>query len=149
MHTDFSGTVQLGVNYSKTWPMQPELASLFPENRLIRFTLMLKQWMPAAAVLSFCVQLQYSGMSHFWLAASWALLLLSLPIQALFLLGQRARTPLPPQLQGWYQQIRQHMQQAGLPTPQPAQAKPVFHDLAIVLRSAYQQLDRAFVKQLI
>lgn len=148
MQTDFSRTVQMGMNYCKTWPMQPELAMLFPDNRLIRLTQLLKHWMPAAAVISCCVQLQYSGMAQFWLAVSWALLLLTLPVQALFLLGQRAATPLPPHLNGWYKQIRQQMQQAGVDTPQPAQ-RPVFQDLAVVLRSAYQQLDRAFVNQLI
>ncbi len=148
MQTDFSRTVQMGINYSKTWPLQPELALLFPENRLIRLTLLLKHWMPAAAAVSFCVQLQYSGLSQFWLAASWGLLLLTLPVQALFLLGQRAATPLPPHLHGWYKQIRQQMQQAGVNTPQPSQ-QPVFQDLAVMLRSAYQQLDRTFVNQLI
>jgi len=149
MQTDFRSTVRQGIQYSKMWPQQPELAGLLPENRLIRLTALLQQVMPAAAVLCFCVQLQFGGLSQFGVAFSWSLFLLSLPIQAWYWLGYRARTPLPPALQRWYQQIRFQLQEAGVTAPALTAHKPLFFDLAALLESAYRQLDKAFVRQLI
>lgn len=149
MQTDFSSTVRQGIAYSKVWPLQPELAGVLPENRVIRLSVLLQQLMPPAAVLCFCVQLQYGGLAQFGVAFSWSVFLLSLPVQAWFWLGYRARTPLPPALQGWYQHIRQQMQEAGVSAPALKAQKPVFFDLAQLLNSAYRQLDKAFVRQLI
>jgi uncharacterized membrane protein YfbV (UPF0208 family) len=146
MRTDVSSTLQMGVHYSKTWPLLQELNGLFPENRMIRLTLLLKMWMPPLAVLSVCVQLQYFGSSYMWTAVSCGLFLLALPLQGYYWLGLRAQSPLSPATTRWYEDIRNQMQQAGVQVPQAATGKPSYADLARVLDSAFRQLDKAFFR---
>ena len=144
MRTDVGHTLQLGVVYSQTWPKLQELNLMFPENRVIRLTLLLKMWMPPLAVLSVCVQLQYFGSSYLWSALACGLFMLALPLQGYFWLGVRSQSQLPPAISHWYQDIRAQMQQAGVQVPQAATGKPCYSDLANVLQSALRQLDKAF-----
>lgn len=146
MRTDVSNTLQVGVQYSQTWPLLQELNGMFPENRVIRLTLLLKMWMPPLAVLSVCVQLQYFGMSYLWSALACGLFLLTLPLQGYFWLGVRSQSQLPPAVSSWYQDIRAQMLKAGVQVPQTATGQPCYADLANVLQSALRQLDKAFFR---
>ncbi len=147
MNTAIRTTLQTGVLYSKTWPVQLELGAVFPENRMIRLTLLLKQWMPPLAVLSVTVQLQYFGWQYLWTALACGLFLLALPLQCYYWLGLRAQSALPPSLHRWYQEVRQQMQQAGVQTPKAGAGKPRYLDLADTLQAAFRQLDKTFFRQ--
>ena len=139
-------TLQQGVQYSKVWPLVSELNSVFPENQVIRMTKFGQQVMPALSILSVVVQLQWLGQTYLGQALASALFLLSLPLQGWYWLGIRAATPLPPTVAAWYQQIRRKMQQQGIELAS-LKSPNCYRDLAQLLSKAYQQLDKAFVRE--
>lgn len=139
-------TVRAGREYGKQWPAKAELNSLFIENKVILLTSVAGRFLPILALV--CAVLQYAYLGHAFLPQifTMTLFLATLPLQGWYWLGVRSATPLPPSIASWYQQIRQKMQQQGVnlaPVKQPG----CYKDLAILLQQAYQQLDRAFVKQ--
>ncbi len=139
-------TLRAGREYSKQWPAKAELNSLFIENKVILLTTITGRCLPLLALVSGVVQFSYLGSSYIAHIITMMLFLATLPLQGLYWLGVRAATPLPPSIANWYQQVRQKMQQQGIvlaPVKQPG----CYRDLAVLLRQAYQQLDRTFVKQ--
>lgn len=139
-------TLRAGLKYAKQWPANPELNSLFIENKVILLTAIAGRFLPAAACV--CAFVQYSLLGGAYLPQIIAMMLFvaSLPLQGWYWLGVRAATPLPPAISGWFLQIRIKMQQQGVEVP-PLKQPGRYEDLAQVLQRAYQQLDRAFVKQ--
>ncbi len=139
-------TVRAGREYSKQWPEQAELNSVFVESKVILLTSVTARVMPLSALCCAILQFWYLGMAFLPQILAMFLLLVSLPLQGWYWLGVRAATPLPPAIAAWYQQIRQQMQQQGI---ELAAIKPpgCYRDLALLLRKAYQQLDKAFVRE--
>ena len=139
-------TVIAGREYSKAWPVQAELNSLFIENKVILLTSLTARVMPIAALSCAALQYWFLGSAHLPQILAMFFLLVSLPLQGWYWLGVRASTPLPPAVAAWYQQIRQKMLQQGVELSQ-LKAPGRYRDLAHLLRAAYQQLDKAFVKE--
>jgi uncharacterized protein len=138
--------LRAGKEYSKQWPAKAELNSLFIENKVILLTTKAARLLPVLAIVSAAVQYSFLGKPFLPQIIAMMLFVATLPLQGWYWLGVRSVTPLPPAISSWYQQIRQKMQQQGIalaPVKQPGRYK----DLAVLLQQAYQQLDRAFVKQ--
>ena len=72
-----------------------------------------------------------------------ALCALVMPLQGLYWLGKRAKSPLEPQSSQWFYDISERLrkQHESLPT---VQDKPTYQHLAEVLQKAQQKLDKAF-----
>ncbi|MFB1034091.1 MAG: terminus macrodomain insulation protein YfbV, partial [Sinobacterium sp.] len=71
---------------------------------------------------------------------------LSLPIQGLMWLGYRSNQNLPPALKSWYLDIHHKMQIQGCALRSP-KAKPEYKELARLLKTAFDELDKAFAKR--
>jgi uncharacterized protein len=139
-------TLRAGREYSKQWPAEAELNSIFVENKVILLTSIAGRFLPWLALLCATAQFSYLGAAFLPQIITMLLFMATLPLQGWYWLGVRSATPLPPAIANWYQQIRQKMQQQGIaiaPVNQPGRYK----DLAVLLQQAYQQLDRTFVKQ--
>ncbi len=136
-----------GQEYMRIWPMQKQLYALFPECRIIAATKFGIQIMPAVAVLVMFVQIQALGSDVIPQAITMGLFFISLPIQGLLWLGFRAEQDLPPQILSWYKEIHAKMQSHGCQL-QRISKKPKFKELAILLRTAFKELDKAFTKNL-
>lgn len=139
-------TLREGREYSKHWPAKAELNGLFIENKVILLTSIAGRFLPLLAVLSAVIQYVYLGEAFLPQILAMMFFVAALPLQGWYWLGVRAATPLPPSIAGWYLQIRQKMQQQGLRLA-PVKHPGCYKDLAILLQQAYQQLDRAFVRQ--
>jgi uncharacterized membrane protein YfbV (UPF0208 family) len=137
----FGKTLTHGSDYSSIWPLQPELASLFPEQRVIYLLNWGKRVIPALIVLSGCLQLQWGSAANWPTFIATSLFALSLPVQGYYWLGRRADMQLPPSLSRWYFDINQKMNCA------PTANRPNYFDLAKTLRQAFEQLDRVFLFQ--
>ena len=76
-----------------------------------------------------------------------ALCALVMPLQGLYWLGKRAKSPLEPQSSQWFYEISERLrkQHESLPT---VQDKPTYQHLAEVLRKAQQKLDKAFWQEI-
>lgn len=135
-----------GQDYMKTWPMQKELYSLFPECRVIAATKFSVTIMPPLAVLSAAAMVNAYGYEHAPQAIAIAAFFISLPMQGLLWLGYRSNQMLPPALRSWYQEIHQKMRQSGCSLNQPV-ARPKYKELARLLKTAFEELDRVFTKQ--
>ena len=146
MAEGFIKTLQQGFAYSKDWPAVAEFNAIFPENKVIKMTLLGQKFLPAFSVATIMLQLQIYGQSQLFPALAVALFIFALPLQGFYWLGIRAQSHVPPQLQRWYQDISTKMQQSGVAHVMPA-AKPRYADLAVLLKTALKQLDRAFLKQ--
>ena len=131
----------------RIWPMQKQLYALFPECRIIAGTKFGIKVMPPIAVVVVTVQLQYLGSEALAQALTMGLFFISLPIQGLLWLGHRSEQPLPPQINSWYKDIYTKMQVQGCQLQRQSE-KPKFKELAVLLRTAFKELDKAFTKNL-
>jgi uncharacterized membrane protein YfbV (UPF0208 family) len=136
-----------GQEYMRIWPMQKQLYALFPECRIISATKYGMKVMPAVAVITLGMQVYYLGTEVLPQAITMALFFLSLPIQGLLWLGHRSGQELPPHIYGWYKDIYAQMQSQNCQLNAMSE-KPKFKELAIVLRTAFKELDKAFTKTL-
>ena len=139
-------TLKAGREYSKQWPAEVELNSLFAENRVILLTVITWRYLPFSALCCIGLQLSYLGLAYLPQSIAMSLFLIGIPFQGWYWLGIRSTTPLPPAIAQWGNQIRQRMQQHGIVTA-PVQGTQRYKDLALLLQQAYQQLDRSFLKQ--
>ncbi|AWK42795.1 DUF412 family protein [Photorhabdus laumondii subsp. laumondii] len=134
--------MQLGQQYMKTWPIEKQLAPMFPENRIIKATRFGIRFMPPLAIFTLTWQIALGG--QLGPAVATALFACSLPMQGLWWLGKRASTPLPAALLKWFHEIRDKFAAAGI-TMAPVQQTPTYQSLAELLKRAFKQLDRSFL----
>lgn len=139
-------TLRDGQTYLKTWPMQKELYTLFPECRVIAATKFSIRVMPPMAVLSAMVMVNVLGYEYLPQAIAVAAFFISLPMQGLFWLGHRSNQLLPPSIRHWYLEIHQKMRLEGC-NVQAVKAKPRYKELAKLLKTAFDELDRVFTRQ--
>ncbi len=137
----FGKILTQGADYSAVWPLEPELANLFPEQRIIYLLNLSKRIIPALVVISGCLQVQWGYPANWPTFIAISLFALSLPVQGYYWLGRRAETLLPSSLSRWYFDINQKMNCA------PSANRPSYFDLAKTLRKAFEQLDRVFLFQ--
>lgn len=146
MSLSFATMIKDGQQYMQIWPMQKELYSLFPECRVIAATRFSIKLMPALAVVSAALIINTYGYTHLPQAIAIAAFFLSLPLQGLIWLGHRSNQVLPPAMRGWYQEIHYKMQMQGCALRE-AQTKPKYMELAKLLKTAFDELDKVFTKQ--
>lgn len=135
-----------GQQYMLLWPSQKQLTTLFPENRVIAATKLSIKVMPPLAVLSVAAMVNFQGAEQLPQALAVGAFFLTLPMQGLLWLGHRANQLLPPSLSSWYFEIHQNMQQQGCALQSP-KAKPKYMELAGLLKTAFDELDKAFTKR--
>ena len=135
-----------GQQYMQTWPMQRQLFSMFPEGRVIMATKLSIKMMPALAVLSVAIMVNVRGYEILPQAIAIGAFFLSLPLQGLIWLGHRSNQALPPSLNSWYLDIHHKMQLQGCALQSP-KAKPKYKELASLLKTAFDELDKAFTKR--
>jgi uncharacterized membrane protein YfbV (UPF0208 family) len=136
-----------GRAYSKIWPLKPQLATIFIEYRVIKATNLAINLLPMLAVLSLMVQVSLLGYDYMPQAITCSLFLLSMPIQGLYWLGKRANTVLPVAMANWYRQIHEQMSEEGCQMPSAAK-QPHYHELAELLKTAFDKMDNGFTKNM-
>lgn len=140
----------------KTWAnifanvaIRSETRHYFPENRIIKATKFAQKFMPFMAVFSVVWQQLYAktDLTALAIAILTALCALVMPLQGLYWLGKRAKSPLEPQSSQWFYEISERLrkQHESLPT---VQDKPTYQHLAEVLQKAQQKLDKAFWQEI-
>jgi len=130
-----------GQKYMQMWPMRKELNLLFPESRIIKATRFGIKVMPAVAAISVLTQMSFHNVQAMPQAVVVALFAISLPLQGIWWLGNRANTQLPPALASWYREIYEKVVESGSAL-EPLKAKPRYKELAMVLNRAFRQLDK-------
>jgi uncharacterized membrane protein YfbV (UPF0208 family) len=135
--------VKDGQQYMQTWPMQPQLFGMFPESKVILATKLSIKVMPALAVLTVAALINFQGVKRLPQALAIGAFFLSLPMQGLMWLGHRSNQNLPPTLKHWYLDIHYKMQMQGCAL-QPVKARPDYKELANLLKTAFDELDKAF-----
>jgi uncharacterized membrane protein YfbV (UPF0208 family) len=131
-----------GQKYMDTWPVRKELSPLFPEQRIIKATRFAIKVMPAVAAISVLTQMVFHNTGAIPQAVVVALFAISLPMQGMWWLGNRANTLLPPSLAGWYRELHQKIIESGFAL-EPLKANPRYKELAVILNRAFRQLDKS------
>jgi len=140
------GLFKDGQQYMQTWPTQEQLTTLFPENRVISATRLSIKVMPPLAVLVVATLVNVQGVQQLPQALAVGAFFLTLPMQGLLWLGHRANQILPPALSSWYFEIQHNMQLQGCSLQQP-KGKPKYMELAHLLKTAFEELDKAFTRR--
>ncbi|MEI8656752.1 MULTISPECIES: terminus macrodomain insulation protein YfbV [Vibrio] len=135
-----------GQKYMQVWPMRKELNLLFPESRIIKATRFGIKVMPAVAAISVLTQMSFQNVQAMPQAVVVALFAISLPLQGMWWLGNRANTQLPPALAGWYREIHAKIVETGSAL-EPIKPKPRYKELAMVLNRAFRQLDKTALER--
>ena len=122
---------------------------IFPENRIIKATKFAQKFMPFMAVFAVVWQQLYAKMDLTALAIAilTALCALVMPLQGLYWLGKRAKSPLEPQSSQWFYEISERLRKQHESSP-TMQDKPTYQHLAEVLQKAQQKLDKAFWQEI-
>ncbi|MBO0212253.1 DUF412 domain-containing protein [Vibrio sp. Vb2880] len=135
-----------GQRYMDTWPMRKELNLLFPEQRIIKATRFGIKAMPAVAAISVLTQMTFQNVQAMPQTIIIALFAISLPLQGIWWLGNRANTQLPPALASWYRELYQKIVETGFAL-EPIKSKPRYKELAMVLNRAFRQLDKTALER--
>ncbi|EOW3709878.1 DUF412 domain-containing protein [Vibrio fluvialis] len=135
-----------GQKYMDTWPMRKELNLLFPEQRIIKATRFGIKVMPAVAAISVLTQMAFHNVQAMPQSIIIALFAISLPLQGIWWLGNRANTQLPPALASWYRELYQKIVETGFAL-EPIKSQPRYKELAMVLNRAFRQLDKAALER--
>ena len=145
----FYRTLKVGQQYLNSWPLEPKLGAIFPENRIIKATLFAQKMMPFLAVLFVVWQQIYARGDNMALAVAVlsALFALCLPLQGFYWLGKRAQTPLSPQSAVGFQRVLEKLREIQDTLPHfPEQ--PTYLDLANLLNLAQKKLPHDFWQEL-
>ena len=147
--SSFFSTLKRGHIYLQTWPLEAKLGIIFPENRIIKATKFAQKFMPFMAVFAVVWQQLYAKMDLTALAIAilTALCALVMPLQGLYWLGKRAKSPLEPQSSQWFYEISERLRKQHESSP-TMQDKPTYQHLAEVLQKAQQKLDKAFWQEI-
>ncbi len=135
-----------GQKYMDTWPMRKELAMLFPEHRVIKATRFGIKVMPAVAAISVLTQMAFNNVAFLPQAIVMAIFAISLPLQGMWWLGNRANTALPPSLASWYRELHHKIIESGFAL-EPAKSQPRYKELAFILNRAFRQLDETALER--
>jgi len=129
--------IKLGRKYSKLWPERIELAQYFKEYRAIQVTRLACKFLPGLALFVFVMQLYFAGLDVLPQAIVYAMFILSMPVQALVILGVKADKFLPPALASWYKEgVAKFNENGG--SIKLSVHKPRYIDLAYLLNVTYQ-----------
>ena len=128
-----------GYTLMQHWPVRQSLLLRFPLTRQVMLGRWLLRWLPGAALVWLVLlgQLQLLQQSQ-WLMV---LVLLSLPVQALLLLGKQAAKPLSGADLNWFNQIQEKMQARDI-KPVVTPRSPRYLELGRLMEQAFK-LDAA------
>jgi len=145
----FYRTLKVGQHYLNSWPLEPKLGAIFPENRVIKATLFAQKMMPFLAVLFVVWQQIYARGDNMALAVAVlsALFALCLPLQGFYWLGKRAQTPLSSQSAVGFHHVLEKLKEKQEVIPNFSD-KPTYLDLANLLKMAQKKLPRDFWQDL-
>ncbi|MCV2884264.1 DUF412 domain-containing protein [Aestuariibacter sp. AA17] len=146
MSQSLSFTLRDGQDYMQLWPNQKALYALFPENRVIAATKLGIKVMPPIAIVVTAAFVSFYGVDFLPQALTLGLFFVSLPLQGLMWLGYRSQQPLPPSTRAWYADVHQKMLAEGCRV-EAVKSRPRYKELAILLKTAFDELDKVFVKQ--
>jgi uncharacterized membrane protein YfbV (UPF0208 family) len=148
--------IKLGQRYINFWPEKAELARYFSEYQAVQSARFVYRYFPALALFVFIMQLYFA--SGFFLGSGsianvlnalpqalvYGLFLLSIPFQALVVLGVKADKLLPPSLASWYRSGLEKAKEQGSQNnlTDLAIAKPRYIDLAQLLQLTYASRNR-------
>lgn len=135
-----------GHQYSKKWPVKPQLYAIFPECRIIKATQFAVAVLPIIAIGCFFAQIAMLGKDFMPQALAMACLILSMPLQGYYWLGKRAQQPLPASLVNWYGQLETKLLQQGV-SVESSSAKLKYADMAILLNLAFKELDKGWWRE--
>ncbi len=143
--------IKLGQKYIKCWPERAELSRYFSDYQAVQSARFVCRYFPALALFIFIMQLYFS--SGFFLgtgsisnvlsalpqALVYGLFFLSIPVQALVVLGVKADKFLPPSLASWYRSGLEKAKQQGTQNKLSdlTMSKPRYIDLAQLLQLTY------------
>lgn len=147
MINKMSKMIKSGQEYMQIWPMQRQLYPIFPECKIIQATRLGFKTTPPIAAFAIVMQIGLLGPEMLPQAVAMAVLIVSLPLQGVIWLGKRSQQELPPAMLSWYKDIYTKMAQQGC-VLNHASKKPRFKELAVLLKKAFSELDRAFTKDL-
>ena len=145
----FYRTLKIGQQYLNSWPLEPKLGAIFPENRVIKATLFAQKMMPFLAVLFVVWQQIYARGDNMALAVAVlsALFALCLPLQGFYWLGKRAQTPLSPKSAVGFHHVLEKLKEKQEVIPNFSD-KPTYLDLANLLKMAQKKLPQDFWQDL-
>ncbi|WP_448548625.1 terminus macrodomain insulation protein YfbV [Thalassotalea fusca] len=131
--------IKLGRKYMLLWPQRVELSQYFDEYRAVQVGRGACRYLPTVALIVFILQLYLGGMSYLPYALVYLFFILTIPVQALVMLGVKADKFLPPSLANWYKQgVAKVNEQGG--SVKLSVKRPRYLDLAKLLNVSYQSL---------
>ena len=131
--------IKLGQKYKQLWPEKVELASYFEEYRSIQVSRLVCRYLPGVALFVFIMQLYLGGIQQLPQSIVYAFFILSIPLQALVMLGVKADKYLPPALANWYKEGVAKINQSGGDIKLSVE-KPRYFDLAQLLNVSYSNV---------
>jgi len=129
--------IKLGRKYMQLWPQQAELGNYFAEYQAVQISRLAFRYLPGIAVFSFVMQLYLGSMTLLPQALVYSLFIISIPVQALLMLGLKADKFLPIALASWYKESVAKVNEAG-GSIKLSVHKPRFIDLAKLLNISYK-----------
>lgn len=130
--------IKLGRKYLSLWPEQAELGNYFAEYRAIQVSRLVCRYLPGIALFVFIMQLYAGGWDLLNQAIVYTVFMLSIPVQALVMLGAKADKLLPPSLSTWYREGVARINENGGQMKLSVQ-KPRYLDLAQLLNVSFSQ----------
>jgi uncharacterized membrane protein YfbV (UPF0208 family) len=131
--------IKLGRRYIKLWPERTELGEYFKAYQAVKIGRFACNYLPGVAVFVFVIQLYFGSLDILPQALVYALFILSMPIQALVMLGLKADKYLPPGLANWYKEgVAKFNQNGG--SIKLSEHKPRYIDLAQLLNITYKSM---------
>ncbi|MDO6427739.1 terminus macrodomain insulation protein YfbV [Thalassotalea sp. 1_MG-2023] len=129
--------VKLGRKYMLLWPERRELAEYFAEYQAIKMSRLVCKYLPGVALFTLVMQLYFGGIASLPQSVVYTVFMLSVPLQALVMLGIKADKFLPPALAAWYKEGVAKINQGGGDIKLSVQ-KPRYVDLAQLLNVSYR-----------
>ncbi|XQW86974.1 terminus macrodomain insulation protein YfbV [Thalassotalea piscium] len=127
---------KLGRRYMELWPNKAELSHYFDEYRAVQIGRLTYRYLPAIAVFVLIMQVYFGGTGLLAQAIVYFLFLLSIPFQAIVMLGVKADKFLPPALADWYKKgVAKVNEKDGL--IKLSIKRPRYIDLATLLNVSY------------
>ena len=87
--------VKLGRKYMELWPQRAELGNYFAEYQAVQISRLAFRYLPGIALFSFIMQIYLGSVTLLPQALVYSLFILSIPVQALLMLGVKADKFLP------------------------------------------------------
>jgi uncharacterized membrane protein YfbV (UPF0208 family) len=145
--------IKLGQRYLNLWPERSEFSNYFADYQAIQAARFVCRYFPALALFTFIMQL-YIGSGYFsgqgsitnvlntlGQALVYGLFILSIPVQALVVLGVKADKFLPPSLASWYRNGIEKAKEQGIyhKLNELTVSKPRYIDLAQLLQLTFSR----------